>query len=55
MRVETEKDFSESNQVIQLGAAPLRIDILTSIKGMDFQDVRMNYPDYFPSTTVSVR
>jgi hypothetical protein len=33
----TEKDFLESNQVIQLGVAPLRIDIITSIKGVDFQ------------------
>lgn len=32
----TEKDFMESGQVIQLGVAPVRIDILTSIKGMDF-------------------
>jgi len=33
----TEKDFLESGQVIQLGVAPVRIDILTSIKGIDFQ------------------
>ncbi len=33
----TEQDFLESEQVIQLGIAPLRIDIITSIKGMDFQ------------------
>ena len=33
----TEKDFLESGQVIQLGVDPVRIDILTSIKGMDFQ------------------
>ncbi|MFQ6070980.1 MAG: DUF6036 family nucleotidyltransferase [Candidatus Aminicenantales bacterium] len=32
----TEKDFLESGQVIQLGVSPIRIDILTSIKGMDF-------------------
>ena len=32
----TEKDFLETGQVIQLGVAPIRIDILTSIKGMDF-------------------
>jgi hypothetical protein len=38
----TEKDFLESNQVIQLGVAPLRIDILTSIKGMDFQELWNN-------------
>jgi len=33
----TEKDFLEKDQVIQLGVAPLRIDILTSIKGMNFK------------------
>jgi len=32
----------ESDQVIQLGVAPLRIDILTSLKGMDFQDMWYN-------------
>jgi len=32
----TEKDFLETGQVIQLGVAPVRIDILTSIKGVDF-------------------
>lgn len=32
----TEKDFLETGQVIQLGVAPIRIDILTSIKGVDF-------------------
>ena len=39
----TEKDFLESNQVIQLGMAPLRIDILTSIEGMDFQKLWENH------------
>jgi hypothetical protein len=38
----TEKDFLESNQVIQLGVAPLRIDILTSVKGMGFQEMWNN-------------
>lgn len=32
----------ESNQVIQLGVVPLRIDILTSIKGMDSQKLWQN-------------
>jgi predicted nucleotidyltransferase len=31
-----ENDFSRKNKVIQLGYEPLRIDILTSIDGMDF-------------------
>ena len=31
-------DFLESDQVIQLGIAPLRIDLLTSLKGLPFAD-----------------
>ena len=31
-----EKDFLETGQIIQLGVAPVRIDILTSVKGVDF-------------------
>jgi hypothetical protein len=31
-------DFLESDQVIQLGIAPLRIDLLTSLKGLSFAD-----------------
>jgi hypothetical protein len=38
----TEADFLESEQIIQLGVAPLRIDILTSIKGIDFQKIWEN-------------
>ena len=30
------KDFLESEQIIQLGVAPVRIDILTSIKDIEF-------------------
>lgn len=33
----SQKDFLETEQVIQLGVDPIRIDILTSIKGIDFQ------------------
>ena len=33
----TENDFLEPNQVIQLGNAPIRIDILTSISGVKFE------------------
>lgn len=40
-----EKDFLESGQIIQLGVAPVRIDILTSIKGMDFQKFWENRVD----------
>ncbi len=32
----TASDFMEPDQVIQLGIAPLRIDLLTSLKGLDF-------------------
>jgi hypothetical protein len=31
-----EKDFQKPDQIIQLGYSPLRIDILTSISGVDF-------------------
>jgi len=33
-----EKDFLEKDTIIQLGAPPVRIDILTSITGVDFYD-----------------
>lgn len=33
-----EKDFLDKETVIQLGAPPVRIDILTSITGVDFYD-----------------
>ena len=32
------RDFLEAGQVIQLGIAPLRIDLLTSLKGLVFDD-----------------
>lgn len=32
-----EKDFQAPDQIIQLGNSPLRIDILTSISGVDFE------------------
>jgi hypothetical protein len=38
----SQKDFLEPGQVIQLGVAPVRIDILTSIKGIDFHDLWEN-------------
>ena len=34
----TEADFSVEGQVVQLGYPPLRIDLLTSIDGVDFAD-----------------
>lgn len=38
----TYKDFLEPDQIIQLGIAPLRIDIITSIRGVDFQSAWKN-------------
>lgn len=32
------EDFDKSDNVIQLGRPPYRIDILTSIEGMDFDE-----------------
>ena len=37
-----EKDFSQENQVIQLGYEPVRIDILTSIEGFGFARIWKN-------------
>jgi len=36
------KDFLESNQVIQLGVAPHRIDILTGLSGLNFSEAWKN-------------
>jgi hypothetical protein len=33
------EDFSEEGNIIQLGYEPVRIDIMTSLKGLDFSDV----------------
>ncbi len=38
----TDNDFLEPGQIIQLGVAPLRIDIVTSIKGVEFQGAWKN-------------
>lgn len=35
----TEKDFKQTNRIIQLGYEPLRIDILTSIEGFSFSQI----------------
>ncbi|MFW6367105.1 MAG: DUF6036 family nucleotidyltransferase [bacterium] len=35
----TPEDFTEPEQVIQLGYPPLRIDLLTSLSGVDFPEV----------------
>ena len=33
------EDFSTEGNIIQLGYEPVRIDILTSIKGLEFEDI----------------
>lgn len=38
----TEKDFSNPGTVIQLGYEPIRVDILTSVDGCDFQEIWKN-------------
>lgn len=36
------EDFSDEGRFIRLGHPPLRIDVLTSISGLDWQQVRAN-------------
>ena len=36
-----EEDFQKSDQIIQLGYAPVRIDIITSIVGVEFENAWM--------------
>lgn len=38
----SEQDFTEPGQIIQLGYEPVRIDLITSIKGIDFQEIWKN-------------
>ena len=35
----TEADFTEEGQIIQLGYEPLRVDLITSIPGLDFREI----------------
>jgi hypothetical protein len=35
----SEDDFTEKGKIIQLGYEPVRIDIITSLKGMDFSTI----------------
>jgi hypothetical protein len=35
----SEKDFTEKGQIIQLGYEPVRIDIITSISGLNFYEI----------------
>ena len=36
------EDFSKKGNIIQLGYEPVRIDIITSIEGLDFSDIWQN-------------
>ncbi|WKZ71046.1 MAG: hypothetical protein QY331_07250 [Melioribacteraceae bacterium] len=48
----TKSDFKTENNVIQLGVPPVRIDILTSISGVDFNDAyKDKYSNKFGNTT----
>ena len=38
----SEQDFMEPGQIIQLGYEPVRIDLITSIRGIDFQQIWKN-------------
>jgi hypothetical protein len=38
----TKNDFTKEGTIIQLGYEPLRIDIITSIKGIDFNAIWKN-------------
>ena len=38
----SEQDFTESGQIIQLGYEPVRIALITSIRGIDFQQIWEN-------------
>jgi hypothetical protein len=38
----SEEDFTESGQIIQLGYEPVRIDLFTPVKGIDFQEIWKN-------------
>ena len=38
----SEQDFTEPSQIIQLGYEPVRIDLITSIEGMNFKKIWKN-------------
>ena len=38
----SEEDFAHEGKFIQLGYEPIRIDVITSIQGLDFQDIWVN-------------
>jgi len=48
----TKSDFMTKDNVIQLGVSPVRIDILTSISGVDFDEAyKHKYSNKFGNTT----
>jgi predicted nucleotidyltransferase len=51
----TAEDFVEKNKFIQLGYPPVRIDIITSIKGCTFEEIwRNKKTDYYDNVRVFV-
>jgi predicted nucleotidyltransferase len=51
----TAEDFVEKNKFIQLGYPPVRIDIITSIKGGTFEEIwRNKKTDYYDNVRVFV-
>lgn len=41
------EDFTKKDEFIQLGYAPVRIDLITSVKGLDFDDIWNNRREEF--------
>jgi hypothetical protein len=55
----TAEDFLTPGRVIQLGVAPYRIDLLTSLSGLDFDDAwadrLLSEIDGVPAAVISIR
>lgn len=50
----TAEDFTGEGNIIQLGYEPIRIDILTSLEGMDFSEIwRDRIPGLYGKQTVN--
>ena len=50
----TEGDFDHPDQVIQLGVAPVRVDLLTSITGLSWEEVFAScVPSYYGDVPVN--
>ena len=50
----SEKDFEEPENIIQLGYPPNRIDLLTSIDGVKFEDAFQNH-ELFESEDLKIK